>query len=211
MQTVNTSRASSDGRHLRSERSRSVIASSMLELVRETGQMPTTDAVADRAGVSRRSVFRHYSDVSELLTAAYELQREDAFARFPRRDPSNWSPEERILAFSERSSELYEYVAPVRRAAIYMSRDYPVLLELMRGDDAVHRMIVISLFGASLEDRSDEDSAVLISSLVAATSWANWDGLRREQGLSVEVARAVVRNLMRGILAMAKTGAPALA
>lgn len=209
MQTANTSRASLDGRHLRSERSRSLIARSMLELVRETGQMPTTDAVADRAGVSRRSVFRHYADVSELLTAAYELQREEAFRRFPRRDPSQWSPEERIVAFSERSSELYEYISPVRRAAIYMSRDYPVLQHLLRGDDSVHRMIVIDLFAQMLEHRSDTEASILISALVAATGWANWEGLRREQGLSVEVARAVVQNLMRGILMVAKTDMPA--
>lgn len=209
MQTVNTSRIPLDGRHLRSERSRSVIARSMLDLVRETGQMPTTDAVADRAGVSRRSVFRHYADVSELLTAAYELQREEAFRRFPRRDPSQWSPEERIMALSERSSELYEYVSPVRRAAVYMSRDYPVLQHLLRGDDSVHRMIVIDLFAPSLEHRSDADASVLISALVAASGWATWEGLRREQGLSVEVARAVVQNLMRGILMVAKTGTPA--
>lgn len=180
----------------------------MLDLVRETGQMPTTDAVADRAGVSRRSVFRHYADVSELLTAAYELQREEAFRRYPRRDPSQWSTEQRIMALSERSSELYEYVSPVRRAATYMARDYPVLQHLLRGDDSVHRMIVINLFAPSLEHCSDAEASVLISALVAATGWANWDGLRREQGLSVEVARSVVQNLMRGILLVAKTDAP---
>lgn len=193
-----------DGRHLRSERSRAVIALAMLELVRQTGTMPTTDAVADHAGVSRRSVFRHYSDVSELLTAAYQLHREEAFRRFPRRDPSDWSLEQRIAAFSERSSELYEYVMPVRSAAIHMARDYPVLSELMRGDDAVHRMIVEGLFAQYFAGLPDDRSGLYVSALVAATSWANWQGLRREQSLPVEVAREVVRTMMRGIMAEAE-------
>lgn len=198
-----------DGRHLRSERSRAVIALAMLELVRQTGTMPTTDAVADHAGVSRRSVFRHYSDVSELLTAAYQLQREEAFRRFPRRDPSDWTLDERIDAFSERASELYEYVMPVRSAAMHMARDYPVLYELMQGDDAVHRMIVEGLFAPYFEGLPDDQTGLYISSLVAASSWASWQGLRREQSLPVEVAREVVRLQMRGIMAVAGKSGPA--
>jgi len=194
-----------DGRHLRSERSRAVIAMAMLELVRETGAMPTTDAVADRAGVSRRSVFRHYSDVSELLTAAYQIQREEASRRFPRRDPSQWSMEERVVAFSERATDLYEYVMPVRSAAMHLARDYPVLYELMQGDDAVHRMIVENLFAEYFKDMPDDRSGLFVSAMVSATSWATWQGLRREQSVPVEVAREVVRTMMRGVLAVALT------
>lgn len=174
----------------------------MLELVRETGTMPTTDAVADRAGVSRRSIFRHYTDVSELLTAAYHLQREDAFQRFPRRNPAGWSPEERVDALTERASELFEYVGPVRRAAVGMAKDYPVLQDLMRGDDAVHRSIVENLFAQYFSHLPDDQAGIYISSLVSASSWSNWEGLRREQGLSVDVAREVVRTLMKGVLRM---------
>ena len=203
MTQQNKVKKEADGRHLRSERSRSLIALGMLELVRETGTMPTTDAVADRAGVSRRSVFRHYADVSELLTAAYELQREEAFRRFPRRDPSNWSMDQRVEAFTERASELFEYVAPVRRAAVCMANDYPVLFELMKGDDSVHRMIVENLFSEYLTSLPDDEAGLYISSLVSASSWANWEGLRREQGLPLEISREIIRVLMRGVLAVA--------
>ena len=203
MTQQNKVKKEADGRHLRSERSRSLIALGMLELVRETGTMPTTDAVADRAGVSRRSVFRHYADVSELLTAAYELQREEAFRRFPRRDPSDWSMDQRVEAFTERASELFEYVAPVRRAAVCMANDYPVLFELMKGDDSVHRMIVENLFSEYLTSLPDDEAGLYISSLVSASSWANWEGLRREQGLPLEISREIIRVLMRGVLAVA--------
>lgn len=209
IQQENRAKTAPDGRHLRSERSRAVIALAMLELVRETGTMPTTDAVADHAGVSRRSIFRHYADVSELLTAAYQLQREEALRRFPRRDPAAGSLEERILAFSERASELYEYVMPVRSAAMHLARDYPVLCELMQGDDAVHRMTVESLFAQYFAGLPDDEAGLYISSLVAATSWANWQGLRREQTLPLEVAREVVRTLMRGVMAVAVKGSDA--
>lgn len=179
----------------------------MLELVRETGQMPTTDAVADRAGVSRRSVFRHYTDVSELLTAAYELQREEAFNRYPRRDPVELTVDERIVNLTASASELYEYVTPVRKAANEMSRDYPVLLDLLQDDDALQRGIVEGMFDGLLNELKVENKAVLIEALVAVSSWSNWHAMRRYRGLSIEMARAVMAAQLQGILGLAESRA----
>lgn len=205
MQNETNVKGSHDGRHLRSERSRSVIAKAMLELVRETGQMPTTDAVADRAGVSRRSVFRHYSDVSELLTAAYELQRQDAFTRYPPRDPSQWSESERVEAFTDRGAALFEYVSSVRRAAVHMSRDYPVLSDLMRDDDTLHRSLIANLFSPSFDKLDAVSRITFLNTMVATSSWSAWDAMRREQGLDVEAARDVIRTTFNSVLAYAKT------
>lgn len=207
MQNETQVKASPDGRHLRSERSRSVIAKAMLDLVRETGQMPTTDSVADRAGVSRRSVFRHYADVSELLSAAYDLQRQEAFTRYPPRDPSQWSQAERVEAFTERGSALYEYVSHVRRAAVHMSRDYPVLNDLMRDDDTFHRSLIVKLFSPSFEGLDAVERITFLNTMVASSSWSAWDAMRREQGLDVEAARDVIRTTFNSVLAYAKTKA----
>jgi anaerobic selenocysteine-containing dehydrogenase len=45
-----------DGRRIRSQRSRSAVARALLDLVRETRQMPTMDAVAEAAGVGKGTV-----------------------------------------------------------------------------------------------------------------------------------------------------------
>jgi len=205
MQNDTKVKASPDGRHLRSERSRAVIAQAMLDLVRNTGQMPTTDAVADRAGVSRRSVFRHYADVSELLTAAYELQRQDAFAHFPPRDPAQWREDERIEAFVDRGAALFEYVSPVRRAAVYMAQDYPVLLDLMRDDDALQRSFILNLFGPSFDGVEEGLRQVSLNTMFVISSWSAWDAMRREQGLDMEAARNVIRTSFRSVLTCAKS------
>lgn len=205
MQNETKVKASPDGRHLRSERSKTIIAKAMLDLVRETGQMPTTDSVADNAGVSRRSVFRHYADVSELLKAAYDLQRQDAVTRFPQRDPSQGSESECVDAFVERVTKLFEYVTPVRRAAVHMASDYPVLRELMAEDDALHRTLLIKLFGPSF-DRLDHAVQVnLTNAIVAASSWNTWESMRRDQGLDLDAARDVIRTTLNAVLAYAKT------
>jgi AcrR family transcriptional regulator len=52
-----------DGRRVRSERSRKSIIDAMLQLVEEGILVPTAQQVSERAGVSLRSVFRHFSDM----------------------------------------------------------------------------------------------------------------------------------------------------
>jgi len=199
MQIESKPKSGPDGRHLRSEKSRAVIASAMLEMVRESGTMPTTDAVAERAGVSRRSVFRHYADVSELVVAAYELQRADANRRYPPRDVVAGSPEEHVAAYVERAADVYELTSPVRRAAIHMSRDYASLLDLMRTDDMAQHKLVTGLFGQFVKTSPE----VLLPALISVGSWTHWNALRTEQNLSVEQARAVVTALMMAVLAQA--------
>src|SRR3974390_873447 len=55
-----------DGRHRRSMSSQRRIVRAMLELVAAGNIAPSADEVSDRAGVGRRSVFRHFSDMDSL-------------------------------------------------------------------------------------------------------------------------------------------------
>ena len=207
MHNESVTKGSQDGRHLRSERSRGAIAEALLELVRETRYMPTTDAVADRAGVSRRSVFRHYADVSELLRAAYELQRTEALRLYPVRNPEGWSDEERINNFISRGCDLYEYVSSVRQAAVYMVRDYPIINDLMIEDDRLHRAVISKLFAPVIETCPKGEQDLLLTSLVFATNWSSWNALRAQQGLDDDQARAVMKMTIRALIDHAKAKA----
>lgn len=172
----------------------------MLQLVRETRKIPTTDAVAERAGVSRRSVFRHFADVSDLLTAAYDLQREDMLERYPRSDLSSSSQSDRIAAFTERTGQIFDYIAPVRQAAIEMSADYPILLQLMAADDAQQRKLVNEAFGPFMPANDKPQAELVMAALVASTSWATWNGMRSGQDLPYEQALETMRTMVRGSL-----------
>jgi len=207
MHNESVTKGGQDGRHLRSERSRGAIAKALLELVRETKSMPTTDAVADRAGVSRRSVFRHYADVSELLRAAYELQREDALSLYPPSNPEGWSHDERISNFVSRGCDLYEYVSSVRQAAVYMVRDYPIINDLMIEDDRLHRSVITKLFAPMIEACPQAERSALVEALVFASNWSSWNTLRVQQGLELEQARGVMKMALRALLNQTKAAA----
>lgn len=55
-----------DGRRMRAERGRAAVLTSAYELV-NAGENPTIAMIADRAGVSERTVFRYYPDREALL------------------------------------------------------------------------------------------------------------------------------------------------
>ena len=59
-----------DGRLLRSERTKQVLIESYLDLLRENPQIPTASDIARRAGCSVRSVFERFSDLLTLSFAA---------------------------------------------------------------------------------------------------------------------------------------------
>ncbi len=62
-----------DGRLLRTQRSRQVIVDSAFELMEDDAVMPTAQAVADRAGVTIRTLFRHFPEMDLLYRELHEL------------------------------------------------------------------------------------------------------------------------------------------
>ncbi len=61
--------ALSDGRRMRTERGRAAVVEALIDLVNE-GNHPTVAQIAERAGVSERTVFRYFPDREAMYTAA---------------------------------------------------------------------------------------------------------------------------------------------
>jgi AcrR family transcriptional regulator len=196
-----------DGRRIRSQRSRSAVARALLDLVRETRQMPTMDAVADRANVSRRSVFRHFADTNELIVAATQLQRDEVFARFHSRDISSLPEPELITAVAQRLGRLWEYISPVRDVARSMRAQNPVIDRMLREDEVTHRNYLNTVFSTSLSLAAEADRELFLRSMVLASSWPTWIGMRRDQQLTVVEARRVMEHTLRSLLLAARTQA----
>src|SRR3954464_3906030 len=101
-----------DGRNLRAERTRTALATAYLDLLTEGDLRPTAERISERAGVSPRSVFKHFPDRESLFAAACEIQ--EARVRQPVSDlPGPSAPlEERIDSFVEQRARFHEFVSP---------------------------------------------------------------------------------------------------
>ena len=69
---------SEDGRRLRRARNRAAVIDSLLELIRMGETDPTVSKIAERAGVSHRSVFRYFDDMDDLARTAIDQELREA-------------------------------------------------------------------------------------------------------------------------------------
>ncbi len=189
-----------DGRTVRAERTRQALVDALLALLYEGQLQPTAERIAERAGVSERSLFQHFADREALYQAVAVQQYERII---PTLDPIDVSLplEERIAAFVAQRGRLLEKVTPVRRAALLLEPESEVVASWLKGTRRQKAREVERVFRPELETIKQRERGVLVAALVAASAWTAWEGLRAHQGLSEDRSRAAMRATLAALLA----------
>lgn len=188
-----------DGRVARSYRTIEKIIQAMLELLEREGEKrPTADQVATRAGVSRRALYLHFDSLEVLFARAFQRRISDVFADL--HPPAVDSPlEVRIDWFAESWSKLLERLLPYNRASAQyepLSPDVSSTLESIR---AWMRAVTESVFQPELSACSDEERALLVTSLHYLTSCTAWANVR-DQGADAGQAGQALHRLLHTLL-----------
>ena len=189
-----------DGRHARRDRNKYAVVDAYLQLVREGNPRPSIAAVADRSGVSHRSVFRYFADKDELARTA--IERHHAFASPLVRltvGPGAALPE-RIERFVERRLELFEAIAPIARLTRSLAAMQPVLEHELTTSRAFLRGQLRHLFRAELDALPTNDRGPALAALDALCSFEAVDLLHRDQGLADVDTAAALRFAIRRLL-----------
>jgi AcrR family transcriptional regulator len=171
----------------------------MLELLYEGELRPTAERIAERAGVSPRSLFQHFPDREDLYAAASQRQYERLAPQFPP-VPADGPLDERIEAFAAQSARFNETVTPVRRAAILMEPFSETVADRLRWVRDLVRMESERVFGNELDECEPAGRRELAAAVAAVTAWPMWESLRAHQRLSAEAAEAVVRLTLEALL-----------
>ncbi|MDI1477364.1 TetR/AcrR family transcriptional regulator [Polyangium sp. y55x31] len=188
-----------DGRHARAERTREAIVEALLALLAEGVLRPSAEQIAERAGVSRRAIFNHFTDLDDLLGCASRRRMETVMPLWPKL-PRTGTAAERARAVAEGVCRFHELVAPVRRAAVLFAHDSAFIAGQLREAARMHRAAMGAVFEAEIAAAPEETRAVLLAGLAAAASFAMWEELRRNQELSVDEATHAVRIELEGML-----------
>ena len=180
----------------RKEETRRRIVEATVELHETVGMARTTiSAVAEKAGVERLTVYRHFPDERALFTACSGHWS----AANPPPDPASWTqiadPEERlrsalmeVYAYHRRTEPMMSNV--VRDAQVHpitreMAEPYYQLFEQMR---------YVLATGWGVED---ERLPLLLATLGHALDFQTWRSLARQQGLNDEQAVEVMMGMVR--------------
>jgi len=191
-----------DGRQSRTARSRRAICDACLDLVQEGQLQPSADEIAERAGVSRRSIFNHFADLAELYDAVVEAGTQRCAPLLEQ--ISDQQPVElRMERLIEVRSKFLEATAAFTRALTAQALVGPAADEALRvSTDALGRQYadIERLFGRELAHLPSEDRIEALEAMSASMAPLLWEHLRRNRGLSMLRARAVVRRTLTSIL-----------
>lgn len=182
----------------RQEETHRRIIDAIVELHQEVGPARTTiSAVAERAGVERLTVYRHFSDERELFQACSHRFLE----MHPPPDPTGWlaipDPAQRLRVALE---ALYAQYADGEAMMANIRRDAPRIpaLQAVLAASAPHfdRVREILLAGWLPRDGSSE---LLAAAVDHAIDFATWQGLVRRQELTVDQAVDLMTRLVSGL------------
>ena len=189
-----------DGRSLRAERTRTALAGAYLDLLTEGDLRPTAERTAARAGVSPRSVFKHFPDREALFAAASEIQ-EGRIREMLGDPPDPGAPlEQRIDAFVDQRARFHEFVTPVRRSALLIEPFSDVVAAKLKFARERGAAQVDHVFGSELQALRGRAREDLRAALCAAAAWPTWESLRGHQGLAAHRAREVLRSMISALL-----------
>jgi TetR/AcrR family transcriptional regulator, regulator of autoinduction and epiphytic fitness len=179
-----------DRRRLRGSRTRTAILEALIGLLDSGDPQPSSRAIAERAGVARRSVFHHFGDVRLLYLTAVELQA--ARCRALIAPIGAGAPlEERIRQVSRQRRELFERLGPVIRAASARVEDRDELEARLAELRLVLREQLEATFAPELRVLFTA-ADVLLDAVEVATGWAQWQALRFEAHHLAPTAEAVM-------------------
>ena len=182
----------SDGRVQRGERTRVAIVSALLDLLDHGVVEPPSQQIADRAGVSVRSIFQHFDDIESLYGALARAQAERTRALFEALD-TDGDLATRIDQLGAHRSTLFENIAPVRHALGARARSSPAVRQRLDEASLRLRTQVERQFATEFVASAEDDRRPLIEALDLLWSFDSWDRLRTAQRLTVEESEATLR------------------
>jgi TetR/AcrR family transcriptional regulator, regulator of autoinduction and epiphytic fitness len=199
MSPMGAERKQRDGRTVRAERTRRALVEALLALLNEGRLRPTAAEIAERAGVSERSVFQHFPDREALLEAVAREQYERVMPTIRPVDAS-LSLAARIDEFVAQRATLYERAAGVRRAALLMEPESDVVAGWLTTVRRAGAAEAERVFRREIEATPADEREPLRAALVAACAWGTFEALRFHQGLSVSRTRGAMRTMVARLL-----------
>ncbi|MDZ4828274.1 MAG: TetR/AcrR family transcriptional regulator [Actinomycetota bacterium] len=186
--------AVTDGRTARSQRTRTAVVDALLALLGDGNPRPTAREIAEKAGVSLRSVYVHFDDLDDLFVAAAERQLHVVLGMVVE-VPSTGPLADRVSTLMRVRGRIYEKVGPVRRAAERQEPFSPTLARTMRAVRRATRDELARVFATELGPADTTSYEHRLTMLDAMTAGSTWDHLRAS-GMDVAQARRATTDVV---------------
>jgi AcrR family transcriptional regulator len=189
-----------DGRRLRRAINREAVVDALLDLYQEGNLRPGTDEIAERAGISPRSLFRYFEDTDDLAGEAVSRQLARALP-LVQVDADPTAPfEDRVAALVDQRFRLFAAVGQAAHVSRLRAPFQPRLAESLADNRRFLRGQLRSLFGGELEAMGDGRAEWALASADILTTFESYQLLIDDQGFTVPGARSVVARALSVLL-----------
>ncbi len=194
-----STREASDGRTARSQRTRDSVVEALLDLLNAGNPRPTAREIAERAGVSLRSVYVHFDDLEDLFLAAARRHLERILPLLEK-VPDTGPFSDRLTAFTDRQGRLLEAIGPVQLASNLQEPFSPTIATIGVAVRAAAHNELERVFGVELDGREAATRRRLLVALELASSYNAWNVMRCREHFDENEARTAMRETLSALL-----------
>ncbi|HEU4840199.1 MAG TPA: TetR/AcrR family transcriptional regulator [Ilumatobacteraceae bacterium] len=192
-----------DGRRLRRDRNRDAVVDALLDLIRAGEMAPSADAVAARAGLSARSVFRYFDDIDDLCRVAITHQLAAVRPVLHTAISAAGPLDERIAALVGQRVRLFEAMGSVGTFARLRAPFQPLVAEQLDTARRILRDRLRATLGPELDTLDVETADSIVAAADVLCSFESFRLLREVHGRSARAAAGVMTDGVRALLAAA--------
>ena len=189
-----------DGRTLRRTRNRTAVIAALLEIIREGNLRPGASEIADRAGVSHRSIFRYFDDLDDLVRTAIDHAFEQAGPMADIPDIGSGSLDERIATLVDARLALFESVDGTMQLARMRAPSIPSIDEGIAEIAVLFENQIAEHFAEDLAGVDEDDRDLLVDGVLVLTSYDSFTIHRRLLHHDIDRIRAAWRCALGAIL-----------
>ncbi len=194
--------AAEDGRHARRDRNRLAVVDAMLALYAAGNLEPSSDEIAERAGLSPRSLFRYFEDLDDLVRVAISRQHERLQPIAGLDVSSAGRLSDRVARLVEQRLRLFERIGSVGIVSRAREPFQPLIASELAITRSFLRRQLEQLFATELGTRSAEGAAGAIATIDVLTSFESLRLMRDDQQLTPAQISAALTDAVTRLLAV---------
>ena len=175
---------SADGRHARRDRNRLAVVDAMLALYAEGNLDPSSDEIAERAGLSPRSLFRYFDDLDDLVRVAIARQHARLLPVAQVDLAADAPLVERIARLVQQRLRLFDQIASVGIVSRVRAPFQPLIASELAMSRSFLRRQVEQLFAPELSRKDGQAALGAVAVIDVLTSFESLQLLRYDQQLS---------------------------
>ena len=199
--SVFSSDAAEDGRHARRDRNRLAVVDAMLSLYATGNLDPSSDEIAERAGLSSRSLFRYFEDLDDLVRVAISRQHERLQPQSGLDVSSSGSLADRVSRLVTQRVRLFDRIGSVGIVSRVRAPFQPLIASELTISRSFLRRQLGQLFAPELAGRDATGAAGAVATIDVLTSFESLNLMRDDQQLSRAQIESALTDAITRLLA----------